>query len=205
MTQSPDFATNSEVIGTCSRLGADADDAWWGHCLAANSDWLLGTRARLLYAHSRRVPPPDEMVTSSGIRRPVSPSGRLLREAPALFFHQCLLRGIRRSELAAKRVGSEASLQRSDFVCPFRPGPVYRKKRDTTTAVTSEQPDPMSDAAELSSITTVLADLQTRVVEVADRWREIEREDVAGDLYDVERSIRNAQRRIRRAVQGFDR
>ncbi|MGZ0178389.1 MAG: hypothetical protein ACKVIQ_16105, partial [Acidimicrobiales bacterium] len=66
--------------------------------------------------------------------------------------------------------------------------------------MTSEQPDPTSDAAELSSITTVLADLQTRVVEVADRWREIEREDVAGDLYDVERSLRNAQRRIRRAV-----
>ncbi|MFB0901631.1 MAG: hypothetical protein QMB08_06710 [Acidimicrobiales bacterium] len=71
--------------------------------------------------------------------------------------------------------------------------------------MTSEQPDPTSDAAELSSITTVLADLQGRVVEVADRWREIEREDVAGDLYDVERSLRNAQRRIRRAVQGFDR
>ena len=66
--------------------------------------------------------------------------------------------------------------------------------------MTSEQPDPTSDAAELSSITTVLADLQGRVVEVADRWREIEREDVAGDLYDVERSLRNAQRRIRRAV-----
>ena len=71
--------------------------------------------------------------------------------------------------------------------------------------MTSEQPDPTSDAAELSSITTVLADLQGRGVEVADRWREIEREDVAGDLYDVERSLRNAQRRIRRAVQGFDR
>ena len=71
--------------------------------------------------------------------------------------------------------------------------------------MTSEQPDPTSDAAELTSITTVLADLQGRVVEVADRWREIEREDVAGDLYDVERSLRNAQRRIRRAVQGFDR
>ena len=67
------------------------------------------------------------------------------------------------------------------------------------------QPDSNNDAAELSSITTVLADLQDRVVEVADRWREIEREDVAGDLYDVERSLRNAQRRIRRAVQGFDR
>ena len=67
------------------------------------------------------------------------------------------------------------------------------------------QPDSNNDAVELSSITTVLADLQDRVVEVADRWREIEREDVAGDLYDVERSLRNAQRRIRRAVQGFDR
>lgn len=69
----------------------------------------------------------------------------------------------------------------------------------------AEQPDPTLDSAELSSITTVLADLQTRVVEVADRWRAVERDDVAGDLYDVERSLRNAQRRIRRAVQGFDR
>gem|GEM_PF-521396 len=75
-----------------------------------------------------------------------------------------------------------------------------------TAVVTSDgQPDPRNDAAELSSITTVLADLQTRVVEVADRWRSVERDDVAGDLYDVERSLRNAQRRIRRAVQGFDR
>jgi len=71
--------------------------------------------------------------------------------------------------------------------------------------VTSAEPDPTSDAAELSSIATVLSDLQGRVVEVADRWRMIERDDVAGDLYDVERSLRNAQRRIRRAVQGFDR
>jgi len=68
-----------------------------------------------------------------------------------------------------------------------------------------DKPDAGNDSAELSSITTVLSDLQTRVVEVADRWRAIERDDVAGDLYDVERSLRNAQRRIRRAVQGFDR
>lgn len=66
-------------------------------------------------------------------------------------------------------------------------------------------PNPTNDAAELSSITTVLNDLQTRVVEVADRWRDIEREDVAGDLYDVERSLRSAQRRIQRAINGFDR
>ena len=67
------------------------------------------------------------------------------------------------------------------------------------------QPEPSHDAAELSSITTVLEDLQGRVVEVADRWRNRERDDVAGDLYDVERSLRSAQRRIRRAMNGFDR
>lgn len=67
------------------------------------------------------------------------------------------------------------------------------------------QPEPSHDAAELSSITTVLEDLQGRVVEVADRWRSRERDDVAGDLYDVERSLRSAQRRIRRALNGFDR
>jgi hypothetical protein len=67
------------------------------------------------------------------------------------------------------------------------------------------QPEPAHDAAELSSITSVLADLQTRVVDVADRWRDREREDVAGDLYDVERSLRSAQRRMRRALNGIDR
>lgn len=66
-------------------------------------------------------------------------------------------------------------------------------------------PEPNHDAAELSSISTVLEDLQIRVVEVADRWRAIDREDVAGDLYDVERSLRNARRRMRRAVAGFER
>lgn len=60
-----------------------------------------------------------------------------------------------------------------------------------------------SDVAELSSISSVLEDLQARVVDVADRWREVERDDVAGDLYDVERSLRSAQRRIRRALQSF--
>lgn len=67
--------------------------------------------------------------------------------------------------------------------------------------MTSSRPDPQSHSAELSSITTVLTDLQARVVEVADQWREIERDDVAGDLYEVERSLRNAQRRIRRATK----
>jgi hypothetical protein len=72
--------------------------------------------------------------------------------------------------------------------------------------VTSDNPPESNhDAAELSSISSVLEELQTRVVEVADRWRAVERDDVAGDLYDVERSLRSAQRRIRRAMQGFDR
>ena len=63
--------------------------------------------------------------------------------------------------------------------------------------------NPTQDSAELSSITTVLEDLQARVVEVADRWREIERDDIAGDLYDVERSLRSAQRRLHRARNGL--
>lgn len=71
--------------------------------------------------------------------------------------------------------------------------------------MTDHEPEPSHDTAELSSIASVLEDLQTRVVEVADRWRQREREDVAGDLYDVERSLRSAQRRIRRALNGFDR
>lgn len=69
----------------------------------------------------------------------------------------------------------------------------------------STPPEASHDAAELSSIASVLDDLQTRVVEVADRWREVEREDIAGDLYDVERSLRSAQRRIARALNGLAR
>lgn len=64
-------------------------------------------------------------------------------------------------------------------------------------------PNASGDAAELSSIATVLDDLQGRVVEVADRWRLVEREDIAGDLYDVERSLRSAQRRIQRALNSL--
>lgn len=67
--------------------------------------------------------------------------------------------------------------------------------------MTATRPDPAGDTAELSSITTVLADLLGRVVEVADRWRAVERDDVAGDLYEVERALRSAQRRIGRAVK----
>ena len=69
----------------------------------------------------------------------------------------------------------------------------------------SRAPESAHDAAELSSIGSVLDEMQTRVVEVADRWRAVERDDVAGDLYEVERSLRTAQRRLRRAVQGFER
>ncbi len=75
----------------------------------------------------------------------------------------------------------------------------------TLPVTTPQEFSPSRDSAELHSIGTVLDDMQLRVVEVADRWRELERDDVAGDLYEVERSLRNAQRRIRRAVQGFER
>lgn len=57
-----------------------------------------------------------------------------------------------------------------------------------------------SDAAELSSVMSALEDLQRRAVEVADRWRGLERDDISGELYDVERSLRSALRRTNKAM-----
>jgi len=62
---------------------------------------------------SGRVPPPDQMVTSSGIRRPVSPGERLLREALALFL---------------RPVGVGLGTRRR---LPILPRTGYRKMRDT--------------------------------------------------------------------------
>jgi hypothetical protein len=57
-----------------------------------------------------------------------------------------------------------------------------------------------SDRAQLSSSLSVLDDLTSRVVEVADRYRGGTREDVALELEEVERSLRMATRRLSRAV-----
>lgn len=61
-------------------------------------------------------------------------------------------------------------------------------------------PSAMStDVAELSSIGTAVNDLLERVTEMAERYNTLERGDVANNLFEVERSLRTAERRILRA------
>lgn len=52
------------------------------------------------------------------------------------------------------------------------------------------------DAAQLSSLSTSLDDLVDRVTTLADGFQDSPREDVAADLYEVERSLRAAHRRL---------
>jgi hypothetical protein len=58
-----------------------------------------------------------------------------------------------------------------------------------------------SEAAQLTSVVTALDDLTSRVVEAADRYRRERRDDVAGDLYEVERAMRTASRRLSKTVR----
>lgn len=58
-----------------------------------------------------------------------------------------------------------------------------------------------TDLAELSSMSATLSDVLDRVTEIAERYHAIERDDVANDLFEVERSLRTAQRRMRRATK----
>lgn len=53
-----------------------------------------------------------------------------------------------------------------------------------------------SDRADLSSISSVVDDLLRRVVAVAERYAEGPDDDVANGLFDVERSLANAGRRL---------
>lgn len=52
------------------------------------------------------------------------------------------------------------------------------------------------DAAQLSALSTSLDELTNRVTALADGLRESPREDVAADLFDVERNLRSAARRL---------
>jgi hypothetical protein len=58
-----------------------------------------------------------------------------------------------------------------------------------------------SDAAQLASVVTALEELTARVVEAADRLRAAHRDDQAADLYEVERALQNASRRLDAAVR----
>jgi len=58
----------------------------------------------------------------------------------------------------------------------------------------------MSNAAELSSLATALEEIAKRVTALADSYTAERREDLASELYAVERQLVNAVRRLGRAV-----
>jgi hypothetical protein len=61
----------------------------------------------------------------------------------------------------------------------------------------------MVSQAELSSLETAIRELSERITIAADELVGTKEEDVAIDLYEVERSLRTAQRRIARAAEGL--
>ena len=62
---------------------------------------------------------------------------------------------------------------------------------------------PMVSQAELSSLETDIRELSERIALAADELVGSKEEDVALDLYEVERSLKTAQRRIARAADGL--
>jgi hypothetical protein len=56
------------------------------------------------------------------------------------------------------------------------------------------------DRAALSSMTTALADLTERLTAMAESYSGTPREDVASDLFEVERALRTAARRLDRLL-----
>ena len=60
-----------------------------------------------------------------------------------------------------------------------------------------------ADGAELSSLGSVIRDLVERVTEVARRYEGTDREDVSFELYEVERSLRGATRRLDRLTRSL--
>jgi hypothetical protein len=56
------------------------------------------------------------------------------------------------------------------------------------------------DQAQLSSLSTSLTDLEQRVTALADGFQGSPREDVAADLYDVERHLKAASRRLKSLI-----
>ena len=62
---------------------------------------------------------------------------------------------------------------------------------------------PMVSQAELSSLETAIRELSERITLAADELVGTKEEDVALDLYEVERSLKTTQRRIARAADGL--
>lgn len=61
----------------------------------------------------------------------------------------------------------------------------------------------MSSAAELSALSTALADLIDRIGRISDDLTGAERDRLGQDLYEVERSMVSAARRLKRALDGL--
>ncbi len=60
-----------------------------------------------------------------------------------------------------------------------------------------------ADGAELSSLSSVIRDLMERVSEVSRRYEGTDREDVSFELYEVERGLRGATRRLDRLTRSL--
>ena len=58
-----------------------------------------------------------------------------------------------------------------------------------------------NDRAELSALATTLDDLTARVTSAADRYQGTPRADVADGLYEVERSLLSAARKLERVLR----
>lgn len=61
------------------------------------------------------------------------------------------------------------------------------------------------DVAQLSSLSTALDDLTHRIAALADDLQGAPREDVASDLYEVERNLQAAARRLRTLLKRLQR
>jgi hypothetical protein len=58
-----------------------------------------------------------------------------------------------------------------------------------------------TDRAELSALATSIDELTRRVTAAADRLRGTSRDDIANGLYEVERSLLTASRKLERVVR----
>jgi hypothetical protein len=62
----------------------------------------------------------------------------------------------------------------------------------------------MSAGPELSSITTALGDLTRQVTAIAEGLERTDRDDLAKELFEAERALLNAGRRLARVVDALD-
>jgi hypothetical protein len=60
-----------------------------------------------------------------------------------------------------------------------------------------------SDRAELSALATSLDDISARVTAAAERFRSSPRDDVAEGLFEVERALLGAARRLERVLRSM--